>query len=60
MPPLEFEYSKPRMENRIETIDVESEANAPLGVDGSRYQCTQLRNLASCRDASLGRNGDNP
>src|SRR6266487_1992924 len=42
MPPLEFEYSQPQVQTNVLTLDAESVANLPEGLDGSRYQWVDL------------------
>ncbi|MBW8877783.1 MAG: hypothetical protein JF614_22675, partial [Acidobacteria bacterium] len=42
LPPLEFEYSQPRVRPEVLTLDAESLANLPEGLDGSRFQWVDL------------------
>ena len=42
LPPLEFEYSKPVVQERVEQVDPASLENLPIGVDGAAYQWTDL------------------
>jgi RHS repeat-associated protein len=42
LPPLELEYSEPRIHPEILSLDAESLANLPEGLDGSRYQWVDL------------------
>ena len=42
MPPLEFEYSQPLIGQQVLTLDPDSQANLPEGLDGGRYQWTDL------------------
>jgi len=42
LPPLEFGYSQPIVNERIEEIDAESLENLPQGLDGSNYQWVDL------------------
>jgi RHS repeat-associated protein len=42
LPPLEFDYSEAAIQNRIHEIDAESLENLPYGLDGARYQWTDL------------------
>lgn len=42
LPPLELEYSEPRIHPEIQSLDAESLANLPEGLDGSRYQWVDL------------------
>ncbi|MBS1910851.1 MAG: hypothetical protein JST22_02580 [Bacteroidetes bacterium] len=42
MPPAEFEYSRPVVQPDVFTLDAESMANLPEGLDGSRYQWVDL------------------
>ena len=42
LPPLDFEYSRPIVQNKVETIDPASLQNLPIGIDGSLYQWTDL------------------
>src|SRR5262245_2519889 len=42
LPPLEFEYSDAVVQNRIHEVDAGSLENLPYGLDGGRYQWTDL------------------
>ncbi len=42
MPPVEFEYSKPAVQPDVLSLDRDSFANLPEGIDGSRYQWVDL------------------
>lgn len=42
LPPLEFEYSIPEVQDKVEEIDPASLENLPIGVDGANYQWTDL------------------
>ena len=42
MPPLEFEYSQPQIQQTILTLDPGSQANLPEGLDGSSYRWVDL------------------
>ena len=42
MPPTEFEYSQPLIGQQVLTLDPDSQANLPEGLDGSRYQWSDL------------------
>ena len=42
LPPLEFEYSKPVVQDTIEEVDIESAQNLPIGLDGSNYRWVDL------------------
>jgi RHS repeat-associated protein len=42
MPPAEFEYSQPRIGQQVLTLDPDSQANLPEGLDGGRYRWTDL------------------
>ena len=42
LPPLSFEYSKAEINDEIQTIDVESLQNLPIGVGGAYYQWLDL------------------
>lgn len=42
MPPVEFEYTKPKVQDMVEKVDSSSLKNLPIGVDGSTYQWTDL------------------
>lgn len=42
LPPLEFEYSRPTIDETVNEIDPESLENLPYGFDGARYQWVDL------------------
>jgi RHS repeat-associated protein len=42
LPPLEFEYSKARIQDEVRDVDASSAENLPAGVDGSNYQWVDL------------------
>jgi len=42
LPPLEFEYSKAAIQDRVLELDAESLENLPAGLDGSTYQWVDL------------------
>ncbi|WPD23164.1 MAG: SpvB/TcaC N-terminal domain-containing protein [Candidatus Electrothrix scaldis] len=42
LPPLEFEYSQPLVQDKVEDVDATSLENLPIGVDGATYQWTDL------------------
>lgn len=42
LPPLEFEYTRPVVQDRVEKVDPASLDHLPMGVDGSTYQWTDL------------------
>lgn len=42
LPPVEFTYSKPEVQDLIEEVDAESLVNLPVGLDGTAYQWTDL------------------
>jgi RHS repeat-associated protein len=42
LPPLEFTYSEPIIDERIWDVDLESLENLPQGLDGTRYQWVDL------------------
>ncbi|WP_229426933.1 SpvB/TcaC N-terminal domain-containing protein [Massilia atriviolacea] len=42
MPPLEFHYSKPVVQEQVEEVDADSLANLPVGLDGSAYRWADL------------------
>lgn len=42
LPPVEFKYSQPVVQNVVKDVDPESLENLPVGVDGSTYQWTDL------------------
>ena len=42
LPPVEFEYSVPKIHPEVLTLDTQSAHNLPEGIDGSRYQWVDL------------------
>jgi RHS repeat-associated protein len=42
LPPVEFEYTKPVVQEVVEEVDPESLENLPIGLDGSVYRWTDL------------------
>ncbi len=42
LPPLEFEYTKPTIDETLHEIDPKSLENLPYGLDGGRYQWVDL------------------
>jgi RHS repeat-associated protein len=42
LPPVEFEYSEPKIQDLVETVDPTSLENLPSGLDGNFYQWTDL------------------
>jgi RHS repeat-associated protein len=42
VPPVEFEYSQPIVQETVEEVDPASLENLPIGVDGASYQWTDL------------------
>jgi RHS repeat-associated protein len=42
LPPVEFEYTQPEVQDAVEEIDASSLENLPAGVDGAAYQWTDL------------------
>jgi RHS repeat-associated protein len=42
LPPVEFEYTQPSVQDRVEWVDAESLENLPLGLDGGVFQWTDL------------------
>jgi RHS repeat-associated protein len=42
MPPVEFEYTEPIVQDAVEKVDSESLENLPIGLDGSAYRWTDL------------------
>ncbi|WP_240475340.1 SpvB/TcaC N-terminal domain-containing protein [Vulgatibacter incomptus] len=42
LPPLEFEYSKAKIQDEIRDLDADSLEDLPIGVDGSTYQWVDL------------------
>ena len=42
LPPVEFEYSEPVVQDTVNEVDAESLENLPIGVDGRSYQWTDL------------------
>ncbi|MGF1614664.1 MAG: SpvB/TcaC N-terminal domain-containing protein [Gammaproteobacteria bacterium] len=42
LPPVEFEYTQPIVQDSVEEVDAESLENLPIGLDGAIYQWTDL------------------
>jgi len=42
LPPVEFEYSQPIVQDTVEEVDAQSLENLPIGADGATYQWTDL------------------
>lgn len=42
LPPLEFTYSQPTIQQQVEVVDRASLANLPVGLDGTAYQWVDL------------------
>jgi RHS repeat-associated protein len=42
LPPVEFEYTQSIVQDTVESVDPQSLANLPIGVDGSTYRWTDL------------------
>ncbi len=42
LPPVEFEYSQPIVQDTVEVIDAASLKNLPIGIDGTLYQWVDL------------------
>ncbi len=42
LPPVEFEYTQPVVQDTVEEVDSASLENLPIGVDGAAYQWTDL------------------
>lgn len=42
LPPLEFEYSKPAIQDQMRELDADSLGNLPAGIDDSTYQLVDL------------------
>jgi RHS repeat-associated protein len=42
LPPLEFKYSRPTINEKVEELDTASLVNLPYGLDGGRYQLVDL------------------
>lgn len=42
MPPVEYEYTQPVVQEEVHNVDPESLENLPIGVDGSTYQWVDL------------------
>jgi RHS repeat-associated protein len=42
LPPVEFIYSKPEVQDLVEEVDPDSLENLPIGLDGTIYQWTDL------------------
>ncbi|WP_337287739.1 SpvB/TcaC N-terminal domain-containing protein [Candidatus Methylomirabilis sp.] len=42
LPPVEFEYTQPLVQDTVQDVDAESIENLPIGLDGAAYQWTDL------------------
>ena len=42
LPPVEFEYTQPIVQDNVQEVDAASLENLPIGVDGNAYQWTDL------------------
>lgn len=42
LPPVEFEYARPEVQETVEAVDAASLENLPLGLDGTAFQWTDL------------------
>ena len=42
LPPLEFDYSQPQIDETVHEVDAESLENLPYGLDGTKYQWVDL------------------
>jgi len=42
LPPIEFEYTQPVVQDAVQEVDAASLENLPIGVDGTAYQWTDL------------------
>ncbi|WAI00935.1 SpvB/TcaC N-terminal domain-containing protein [Methanogenium organophilum] len=42
LPPVEFEYTEPTVQNTVEQVDPSSLENLPIGLDGSSYRWADL------------------
>jgi hypothetical protein len=42
LPPIEFEYTQPVVQDEVEEVDPTSLENLPIGIDGAAYQWTDL------------------
>ena len=42
LPPVEFEYTEPIVQDAVEEVDPHSLENLPIGLDGSAYQWIDL------------------
>src|SRR5439155_9975203 len=42
LPPVEFEYTEPKVQETVEEVDPQSLENLPVGLDGSTYRWTDL------------------
>jgi RHS repeat-associated protein len=42
LPPVEFTYSEPIVQDQVDEVDPDSLENLPIGLDGSAYQWTDL------------------
>jgi RHS repeat-associated protein len=45
LPPVEFEYTEPRVQDKVEDVDPSSLENLPIGLDGSAYRLTDLHGV---------------
>ena len=45
MPPVEFEYSEPVVQDKVEEVDPRYLANLPVGLDGRAYRWTDLHGV---------------
>ena len=42
LPPVEFDYTQPIVQDTVQEVDAQSLENLPIGVDGAAYQWTDL------------------
>jgi RHS repeat-associated protein len=42
LPPVEYQYTEPSVQDTVQEVDAQSLANLPAGVDGALYQWTDL------------------
>jgi RHS repeat-associated protein len=42
LPPVEYEYTQPIVQDTVQEVDADTLENLPIGVDGSAYQWTDL------------------
>ena len=42
LPPVDYEYTQPIVQDTVQDVDAESLENLPIGVDGASYQWTDL------------------